>query len=272
MKSLEVNNLNVVYKMKKKQVEIVSDVSFKVEKGQCLCIVGESGSGKSMSLKAIMGLLDHNFIVQGEAFLGDTNLLASSKETLRKMRGKNMTMILQNPMVCFDSLYRIEYQMLETFKAHTNWSKKEIYQKSISVLEKMQINNPQEVLKKYPHQLSGGMLQRIMIGIALALNPDILIADEPTTAIDSITQYEIMQEFIRLKEMGVTMVFITHDLGVASLISDYVVVMNKGKIVDSGTFEEIKTSAKDEYTKALVAQKVAVMKAYKAKIGGVIID
>ncbi len=180
-----------------------------------------------------------------------------------------MTMILQNPMVCFDSLYRIENQMRETFMEHTDFSKEEIYNKLIEILERMQIRDPKEVLKKYPHQLSGGMLQRIMIGMALALNPQILIADEPTTAIDSITQYEIMKEFIRLKEQGVTMIFITHDLGVASLISDRVLVMNNGSIVDSGTFEEIRNNAKDDYTKSLVAQKEAVIKAYNDKIGGV---
>lgn len=171
-------------------------------------------------------------------------------------------------MVCFDRLYRIGYQMAETFKEHTEWSKFEIYNKSIEILEKMQIRNPEEVLRQYPHQLSGGMLQRIMIGIALTLNPEILIADEPTTAIDSITQYEIMQEFLTLKKSGVTIVFITHDLGLAALISDRVLVMNQGEIVDQGTFEEIKTSANDEYTKALVEQKISVMKAYHEKIGG----
>ena len=266
---LDIKNLNVVFKNKKNKTEIVKDVSFDVKKGECVCIVGESGSGKSMTMKAIMGLLDHSFEVNGEAFLGDHNLLTANKETLRKMRGKNMTMILQNPMVCFDSLYRIEYQMKETFAEHTDWSNEEIYQKSVETLEKMHIREPKEVLKKYPHQLSGGMLQRIMIGISLSLSPEILIADEPTTAIDSITQFEIMKEFVRLKEEGVTMIFITHDLSLASLISDKVIVMNKGKIVDRGTFEQIKENAQDEYTKALVNQKKAVMKAYNEKLGGI---
>ncbi len=272
MSVLEVKNLNVIFRGKKKHIEIVKDISFTVKKGECLCIVGESGSGKSMTMKAAMGLLDRNFLIKGKAYLGETDLLKAGKDTLRKMRGKNMTMILQNPMVCFDSLYRIEYQMHETFREHTDWTKAEIHKQSVAILEKMQIRNPEEVLKQYPHQLSGGMLQRIMIGIALALNPEILIADEPTTAIDSITQYEIMQEFQLLKEQGVTIIFITHDLGIASMISDKVIVMNRGEIVDQGTFEEIKTGAKDDYTKALVAQKVAVMKAYNEKLGGAKVD
>lgn len=267
MALLEIQNLNVVFHGKKKDSEVVSDVSLSVEKGKCLCIVGESGSGKTMTMKAAMGLLDHNFTIKGSAHLYGVNLIKASKETLRKMRGKNMTMVMQNPMVCFDRLYRIESQMKETFQEHTDWNKSEIRAKSIEILEKMQIANPAEVLRKYPHQLSGGMLQRIMIGIAIAMNPDILIADEPTTAIDSITQYEIMKEFIRLKDMGITMIFITHDLGVASMIADDVIVMNKGRVVDKGTFDEIKNNPKDDYTKALVEQKLAVLRAFKANLG-----
>ncbi|MFI3312292.1 MAG: ABC transporter ATP-binding protein [Eubacteriales bacterium] len=272
MHILKVKDLQVTFKGKKKQTEIIKNISFDLEKGQCLCIVGESGSGKTMTMKAIMGLLDHNFSIQGEAFLGDLNLLTASKEEMRRIRGKQMTMILQNPMVCFDRLYRIGYQMEETFRAHTAWSKGKIHQTSVEILKKMQMPDPEEVLKKYPHQLSGGMLQRIMIGIALALNPDILIADEPTTAIDSVTQYEIMKEFVRLKESGVTMIFITHDLGVASMISDRLIVMNQGNIVDSGTFQDIKTHANDPYTKQLVAQKQAVVAAFTKKIGGKTLD
>lgn len=268
MTILNIKNLNVTFNGKNKKNEIVKDVSFSVNKNECVCIVGESGSGKTMTMKAIMGLLDNNFEVSGQAYLKETDLLKANKETLRQMRGKNMTMIMQNPMVCFDSLYRIGYQMKETFMEHTDWSKEEIERKSIEILEKMQIRNPEETLKKYPHQLSGGMLQRIMIGIAIAMDPDILIADEPTTAIDTITQYEIMKEFQKLKKSGVTMIFITHDLGVAAMISDKVIVMNKGKIVDSGTFEEVKNNPKDEYTKALVEQKQAVLKAFKNNIGG----
>ncbi len=268
MSILTAKDLCVTFKGKKKHTEIIKNISFNLEKGECLCIVGESGSGKTITMKSLMGLLDHNFLVQGEAHLGDINLLTASKEEMRQIRGKQMTMILQNPMVCFDRLYRIGYQMAETFAAHTTWSKAEIHAKSIEVLQTMQMPDAEEVLKKYPHQLSGGMLQRIMIGIALALNPDILIADEPTTAIDSVTQFEVMKEFVRLKEAGVTIIFITHDLGVASMISDRMLVMNQGCIVDSGTFEDIKENAKDEYTKQLVAQKKAVVEAFEKCLGG----
>ncbi|OON95689.1 MAG: nickel import ATP-binding protein NikD [Candidatus Epulonipiscioides saccharophilum] len=268
MEILSIKDLEVEFKGKNKVSKLINGVSFSINKGECLCIVGESGSGKTITMKAIMGLLDHNFKINGSAKLGDIELLQAKKEDLRKIRGKQMTMILQNPMVCFDSLYRIGYQMKETFKEHTNWPKDKIHNTCIETLKKMQISKPEDVLKKYPHQLSGGMLQRIMIGIALTLNPDILIADEPTTAIDSVTQHEIMKEFVRLKNEGVTMIFITHDLAVASMISDKVVVMNKGLIVDTGTFQEIKDNPKDEYTKQLVLQKKAVTNAFKQKIGG----
>ncbi|WP_099469837.1 ABC transporter ATP-binding protein [Konateibacter massiliensis] len=268
MPILEIKNLNVTYNGKKGKHSIIKDVSFRVSKGECLCVLGESGSGKSVTMKAVMGLLDNNFDISGSAFLEGRNLMEQDAEALRKMRGSDLTMILQNPMTCFDSLYRIDYQMAETFLAHTNWSKEEIYQKSVEILEKMKIKEPGEVLRKYPHQLSGGMLQRIMIGIALTLNPKILIADEPTTAIDAITQFEIMDELKRLKNQHTTMIFITHDLGIASMIADTVIVMNGGKIVDNGTFSEILQSPKDEYTRLLIEKRSAVMNVYKKVLGG----
>lgn len=269
MEVLEVKDLNVVYRGKNKDVQLIKDVSFKVEKGQCLCILGESGSGKSISMKAIMGLLDKNFELKGTAFFNGEDLLKKSNEELRRLRGSQMTMILQNPMNCFDSLFRIDAQIKETLSAHTTLNAEEIHQLSVSALEKMRIDKPLEVLKKYPHQLSGGMLQRIMIAIALMLEPTVLVADEPTTAIDAITQFEIMKEFQRLKENKTTMIFITHDLGIASMIADKVVVMNKGSVVDVGTFSEILAEPKDEYTRLLVEKRLAVMKRYQEVMGGV---
>lgn len=264
---LEVKDLYVDFHYKKRVQPIVKGVSFQVEKGKCLGILGESGSGKSMTAKAVMGLLDKSFFVKGQALYHGNDLIACDGEALRKIRGKEICMILQNPMTCFDPLYRIGAQMEETFAEHTGMTKHEIYQKSIQVLELMQIHNPDEVLKKYPHQLSGGMLQRIMIGLAMAMEPDILIADEPTTAIDAITQYEIMKEFTRIKQEARTaMIFITHDLGVISQISDQVLVMNQGLVADRGTFQEIMDHAKDPYTVLLVEKKKAVIKKYRAAL------
>ncbi|MBO8434974.1 MAG: ABC transporter ATP-binding protein [Tyzzerella sp.] len=243
---------------------IVENSSFTVRKGECLGILGESGSGKSMTVKAVLGLLDKNFETSGVAIFNGENLLNKSKESLRNIRGKDITMVLQNPMTCFDPLYRIGNQMAETFKTHTNWSNEEIYKNSLDILNRMKIRDGEEVLKKYPHQISGGMLQRIMIGIAMAMKPKLLIADEPTTAIDAITQYEIMQEFQKIKEEHETaMIFITHDLGAVSLIADDIVVMNNGKIVERGDFNHIIHNSKDSYTRLLVEKRISVMKKYR---------
>lgn len=265
---LEVKHLNVTFKKKKYYQEIIKDISFHLKKGECLGILGESGSGKSMCVKAIMGLLDQNFLVDGEALYKEENLIQKKNENLRAFRGKEFSMILQNPMTCFDPLYRIGAQMEETFQAHTTMSRTDIYHASLHVLLNMQIRNPEEVLKKYSHQLSGGMLQRIMIGLAMALKPEILIADEPTTAIDSITQYEIMKEFVKIKEKhNSAMIFISHDLGVISQIADRVLVMNQGEIVDEGNFSHILHYANDPYTKELIKNKMAVMNQYRKVLG-----
>ena len=268
MPILEVKDLNVAYKGKKENKQILHNVSFSVRHGECLCVLGESGSGKSMTMKAVIGLLDTNFNVSGSAVLEGAELLGQSTETLRKIRGNKMTMILQNPMTCFDSLYRIDYQMKETLQAHTDWDDSRIRQTATAMLEKMKISNPAEVLRKYPHQLSGGMLQRIMIAVALTLKPQILVADEPTTAIDAITQFEIMQEFKRLKENHTTMLFITHDLGIASVIAYRIIVMNRGRIVDQGTFAEIMKNPRDEYTRLLIEKRSAVIGTYKKVLAG----
>ncbi|MDF2888662.1 MAG: Nickel transport ATP-binding protein NikD [Lacrimispora sp.] len=265
---LEVKNL-VVGHCRKKQIQpIIKGIDFKVFPGQCLGILGESGSGKSMSLKAVMGLLGADFSVTGEAFFGGENLIGKTKEQLRQIRGKRVAMILQNPMTCFDPLYRIEDQLSETYREHTDLGRKEIYEKSLAVLIAMQIKNPEEVVKKYPHQLSGGMLQRIMIGLSMSMEPDLLIADEPTTAIDAITQFEIMKEFIRIKkESNTAMIFISHDLAVISAISDEVLVLNKGKMADQGSFRQIYEQPKDPYTRLLVEKKKSVMDQYHRVLG-----
>lgn len=261
---LKVENLTVKHIKNAEQITIVEDVSFVVEAGKCLGILGESGSGKSITCKSIMGLLDKNFNITGRTIYKDKDLISENKENLRKLRGKKICMILQNPMTSFDPLYKIEKQMAETLIEHTNLSKREINNKSLEVFKMMQIKNPEDVLKKYPHQLSGGMLQRIMIGLALMLRPDLIIADEPTTAIDAVTQYEIVNEFIKIKEKNkVGIIFISHDLAVVSKIADEIIVMDKGKIVDKGSVGYIFKEAKNEYTKNLIDKKMAVMRKFQ---------
>lgn len=269
MSIIDVKDLCVDIKTKNGNKNLVSGVSFKIARGECLGILGESGSGKSITVKAFAGLLDKNFAVSGSAFFCGQNLLTQSTEQLRRLRGKQIARVLQNPMTCFDPLYRLRDQISETFAVHTNWNKTVIYNKSIEILNTMQIRDPAEVLEKYPHQLSGGMLQRIMIGIALAMQPDLLIADEPTTVIDAITQYEIMAEFKKIKQSKKTaMLFISHDLGAISQVADHVLVMQNGHVVESGSFTHILKNSADPYTKMLVDKRSAVMARYRSLVRG----
>lgn len=262
--AIKVEDLCVDLVTRRQKKRIVDHVEFEVYPGECLGILGESGSGKSMSLKAVLGLLDKNFQVSGQAVFDDKNLIGAPGEELRKFRGNQIGMVLQNPMTCFDPLYRIGSQMAETFAMHTDWNGEKIRSVSLEVLDQMRIHDGAEVLEKYPHQLSGGMLQRIMIGIAMALSPELLIADEPTTAIDAITQYEILEEFERIKrEKKTAMIFITHDLGAISKVADRIMVMNSGQIVDQGDFHHILHHAKDPYTRLLVEKRMAVMDRYR---------
>ena len=181
-------------------------------------------------------------------------------EQLRRLRGGKISMVLQNPMSCFDPLYRIGEQMAETLQEHTALKGRPLQKRMEDILRLMRIHDPADVLRKYPHQLSGGMLQRVMIGLAICMQPSLIIADEPTTAIDSISQYAIMQEFLRIKQRGeVSMIFISHDLGVLSLIADRLIVMHDGKAVESGTAQEIFDNATDTYTRHLIKQHRAVM-------------
>ena len=262
--AMKVEDLCVDLVTRRQKKRIVDHVEFEVYPGECLGILGESGSGKSMSLKAVLGLLDKNFQVSGQTVFDDKNLIGAPGEELRKLRGNQIGMVLQNPMTCFDPLYRIGSQMAETFAMHTDWNGEKIRSVSLKVLDQMRIHDGAEVLEKYPHQLSGGMLQRIMIGIAMALSPELLIADEPTTAIDAITQYEILEEFERIKrEKKTAMIFITHDLGAISKVADRIMVMNSGRIVDQGDFHHILHHAKNPYTRLLVEKRMAVMDRYR---------
>ena len=260
---LDVRNLTVRFRREKRRITLVDDVSFSVAAGECLGILGESGSGKSMTCKAFMRLLDSSFEVEGCARFGETELLATPDDEMRRLRGSRICMILQNPMTCFDPLYRIGTQMAEGFAEHLRLGRGEIRAKCIETLRRMRIRNPEDVLEKYPHQLSGGMLQRVMIGLALATEPTLIVADEPTTAIDSITQYEIVQEFRRIKrECRTAMIFISHDLGVVSRLADRVLVMHDAKVKQSGTMRDILDHPEDVYTRFLIEKKMAVMEKF----------
>lgn len=265
----ELNHLQVSLRGKKQNMDLVKGVSFSVKQGECLGILGKSGSGKSMSIKAAMGLLDKNFVVSGSAKFQGDELVGKNAEQLRRLRGGQVGIVLQNPMTCFDPLYRIGNQIAETFAAHQKWDDGEIKERSIEMLDKMQIRNPEEALEKYPHQLSGGMLQRIMIGIAMSMEPSLLIADEPTTAIDAITQFDILNEFAAIKQKHKTaMIFISHDLNAVSQIADKIVVLNQGTVVDQGDFHHIIHHAADPYTRLLIEKRTDVMRKYRQALEG----
>lgn len=257
---LDVKNLNVAFKDKNKDIPILQDISFSLDENECLGILGESGSGKSISWKAISGLLDENFDISGEVLFKEKYPLLEKNH----LRGSEITAIVQNPMTSFDPLFTIQNQMTETFLTHKNMSKQEAIELSLKMLDKMMIKDGKSVLKKYPHELSGGMLQRIMIGIAIALNPSLLIADEPTTAIDSLNQIEVLRELKELRQKEkLSMIFISHDLHVLSLIADRILVFQNGKIIERGTKDEIMFHAKDEQTKYLVGTRMKLFDKFK---------
>ena len=254
---------NVVVNDPRSNEVIVHGSSFIVRKNTCLSIVGESGSGKSMTTKAILGLTNPWLKISGTAKYKGKNLIGLKQSELRKIRGKNICMIPQDAMTSFDPLYTIGYQMIETFVENLGISKEESKKLAIESLDKMLINNPEEVIKKYPHQLSGGMLQRCMIAISIAMKPDIIIADEPTTALDSINQREVVEEFKRLRDVtGTSLIFISHDLGVVQSLADDILVMKNGECVEYGTAKKIFENPQHEYTKYLIDTRVSLTESF----------
>ncbi len=259
---LEVKNLKVTGKKENK--EIVRGISFSVEENTCTGILGESGSGKSMTCKSVLNVLNGDFLVDGEVIFQGEDILKMDKEKARKIRGKEICMILQNPMTSFNPLYTIGNQMMETFTEHMVISRREALDLAVESMAKMKLENPDILLKKYPHELSGGMLQRIMIAVAMALKPKLIIADEPTTAIDSLNQKDIIEEFMLLKnEMKVSLLFVTHDLGVLSQLADSLIVMKNGEIVEKGKTEEIMRNPSHRHTKFLIDTRYSLMDKFK---------
>ena len=270
MALLEVKNLHTYFKTRKGIVKAVNDVSYSLDSGKTIGIVGESGSGKSVSAMSILQLLDGNgYIAEGEVIFEGKDLTKLSQQEMYSIRGNKISVIFQEPMTSLNPVFTIKRQLSEPFIIHQKMSKKEAEKKAVEMLYAVQIPNPETVLLQYPHQLSGGMLQRIMIGIATAMKPALLIADEPTTAIDAITQYEILNELLHIKENHNTaMIFISHDLNAISRVADRIVVLNHGAVVDRGDFLHILHHAQDPYTKLLVEKRADVMRRYTAVLNG----
>lgn len=254
-KVLEVRNVKTRIKMENNEYAIIENIDFHVDSKETVGIVGESGCGKSMTALSIMGLLPENASVsEGEIRLQGTNLLSISKDTYRKKRGKEMSMIFQEPMSSLNPVYTIGFQLIELLREHTNMSKSEAKKKAIEMLQTVGIPRPHEVINEYPHQLSGGMRQRVMIAMGLACNPDILIADEPTTALDVTIQAQILELMKKLQEQfDMAILLITHDLGVVAEICDRVIVMYAGQIVEEAPVLTLFGTPSHPYTKGLIA-------------------
>ena len=257
---LKIENLNVYFKTENGRIQAVKDVSFEIGKGELVALVGESGCGKSITSRSIMGLTLRTCQVEaGSISLGGQELTAMSPDELRKLRGKDMAMIFQEPLTSLNPLFTIGYQLTETIRIHNQIGKKEAKERAIDLLKKVEIPRPESILKEYPNALSGGMRQRVMIAIAMANNPTLLIADEPTTALDVTIQAQILRLMRQLmKEYSASILFITHDLGVVAEIADRVIVMYAGQIVEQGEVFSLFRQPLHPYTQGLMSSTIKI--------------
>ncbi len=254
MALLEVENLQTSFFTHAGEVKAVNGVSFSLEAGKVLGIVGESGSGKSVTAYSIMQILTHpGRIVGGSVRLNGEELVGKTEKQMRRIRGNKISIIFQDPMTSLNPVFTIGNQMMEAILLHTDRNRAEAKARAIEMLKLVNVNDPEKRMKQYPHQLSGGMRQRVMIAMALACEPDILIADEPTTALDVTIQAQILELMQKLqRELGMAIIMITHDLGVVAQLCDEVIVMYAGKICEAGTADEIFYHPAHEYTKGLM--------------------
>lgn len=252
---LKINNLHTHFLTDKEEVPAVNGVDLNINKGEIVGIVGESGSGKSVTSMSIMKLIPSppGKIVDGKIQFKGEDLVNTSEKRMRDIRGNEIAMIFQDPMTSLDPLFTIGNQLVEGIRIHKQVPKKEAYNHSIDLLRQVGIPRADEIVKEYPHQLSGGMRQRVMIAMAMACEPDLLIADEPTTALDVTIQAQILDLMLQLnKKKNTAILLITHDLGVVSEICDRVVVMYAGQFVETGTKREILKDPKHPYSQGLI--------------------
>ena len=254
---LNIKNLTISFGNKKSNVEVVHGISLHINKNEILGVVGESGSGKSVTAMTILGLLpEKNTFLEGEILFNKKDLLKDSKNNVRKLRGNDIAMIFQEPMTALNPSLTCGNQVSEIIQHHLNHSISKAKKETISLFEKVKLPRPRELFNSYPHQISGGQMQRVMIAMAIACKPKLLIADEPTTALDVTVQKEIMLLLKEIqKETKMSMLFISHDLGLVSEIADRVLVMHKGDIVEEGSAFQVFKMPKEDYTKALMASR-----------------
>ncbi len=250
---LSVKDLSVEFATPEGVVKAVNHLSFDLKESESLAIVGESGSGKSQTFLAIMGLLAKNGRSSGEVILDDTNILNLSNNQLDQFRGDRLSMIFQDPMTSLNPSLTVEIQLIEVLIRHRGMDKQEARQRAIHMLDLVGIPEAEKRIKSYPHQLSGGMRQRVMIAMALLCDPEVLIADEPTTALDVTIQAQILDLFVELKEkLKTSLVMITHDLGVVAGLCEQMIVLYAGRVMEQGTVEDLFKNPKHPYTIGLL--------------------
>jgi oligopeptide transport system ATP-binding protein len=251
---LDIKNLKLSFFTPVGEVKAVNDVSIMLNEGDVLGIVGESGSGKSVTAYSVMRLVAHpGRIIGGTIDFNGHRINDLSEKEMREIRGNEVSIIFQDPMTSLNPVYTIGNQIKEVILLHTNKTKKQAHERAIELLTLVGINEPERRLKQYPHELSGGMRQRVMIAIALACEPKLLIADEPTTALDVTIQAQILELMMELKDkIGMSIIMITHDLGIVASMCDRIAVMYGGKIVEYGPTDEIFYNTRHEYTKGLL--------------------
>ena len=273
---LQVKDLHTVFPIESGEVRAVNGINFSLEKGKVMGIVGESGSGKSVTAYSILRILDHpGKISKGEILFEDTDITRLPKNQMREIRGAKISIIFQDPMTSLNPVYSVGNQLTEAILLHTNRNRKQARARALEMLELVGVNEPAKRLKQYPYQLSGGMRQRVMIAMALACEPDILIADEPTTALDVTIQAQILELMRELRDkLGMAIIMITHDLGVIAEMCDEIIVMYAGRVCERGTAEEIFYNPKHEYTKGLLRSipKMTTTRERLIPIGGSPVD
>jgi len=251
---LDVKDLKVSFRTEDGLVRAVDGITFSVDEGEVVGIVGESGSGKSVTMMSVMRLInDPNAIYEGEILYKGRNLMGVSQDAMRQVRGEEIAMIFQDPMTSLNPVYTVGWQIEEQLNEHNDLNKGQARQRAIALLTQVGIPKPEQRIDDYPHQFSGGMRQRVMIALALSCNPDLLIADEPTTALDVTIQAQILELIKNLKqEFGSAVVLITHDLGVVADVADRILVMYAGRIVEEGNKEQIFYDPQHPYTWGLL--------------------
>lgn len=255
MALLDVRDLKIAFYDTTPPTEVVKGISFSLEEGETLGIVGESGSGKTQTALSILRLLKENSAVSGGEILYEGSSVAhASSQDLQRIRGKEISMIFQEPMTSLNPVKRIGWQIEESLRIHTELNKEERYQKAIEMMKEVELPDPERLYRQYPHELSGGMRQRVMIAAAMICNPRILIADEPTTALDVTIQAQIVELLKRMnREKQTSILFISHDLSLVKQLCERVLVMKGGYIVETGLTQEVFAHPKEEYTQRLIA-------------------